>query len=392
MLRKKLNKKLTERLILRNHLGFRKLKAHLEEYMQSKKIKLTTYSEAINDAIKIAMRIDKKMVCYGLGVTDPKGVFGTTKNLNKFFGNKRVFDVPASENALTGISIGLSLNGIRSVVTHQRLDFFILALDQLFNAAAKWYYMFGSKKSVPITVRLIMGRGWGQGPTHSQNLQALFSHIPGLKVVMPSNARDAKGLLLSSIFDPNPVIFLEHRWLHGVSGKIPSKKYFTKIGKAKIVNKGKGLTIVCMSYLVLEAFKAKKYLKQFNINPEIIDIRTIKPLDFNTISSSLKKTKRLLILDTGAKTNSVASEILALVSESEDITLKSKPVRICMPDCPEPTSYKLTKFFYNNYLNILEKVLEIFKVKLRKKYISKLKYENFKLIEDTPGEWFKGPF
>jgi len=377
---------------MRKYLNFQKLKVHLKEYMQNRNYKIVTFAEAINDAIFTAMKIDKKMVCYGLGVTDPKGIFGTTKGLNNFFGNQRVFDVPASENALTGISIGLSLNKIRSVVTHQRLDFFILALDQLFNGAAKWYYMFGSKKSVPITIRLIIGRGWGQGPTHSQNLQSIFSHIPGLKVVMPSNAKDAKGLLLSSIFDPNPVIFLEHRWLHGTTCKVPVKKYFTKIGLSKIINKGKDLTIVCMSYMVVEALKTLKHLRKFNIEPEIIDVRSIKPLDFNSISRSLKKTKRLLVLDTGAKTNSFASEILALVSENKYLNLKSKPVRLCMPDSPEPTSHKLTKYFYNNHISILEKILEIFKKKYKKKYILQLKANDKNKIHDTPGDWFKGPF
>ena len=178
-----------------------------------------TYSKAVNKALIWSMSKDKKMLCYGLGSTDPKKIFSTTEGLLEKFGEERVFDVPCSENALTGISIGSSLNGVRSVVTHQRLDFFLLAMDQLINSAAKWFYMYGSQLSVPITIRLIIGRGWGQGPTHSQNLQALFNHIPGLKVVMPTFPNDARNLLISSIFDPNPVLFLEHRWLHETSEK-----------------------------------------------------------------------------------------------------------------------------------------------------------------------------
>ena len=174
----------------------------------------TNFASAINDALSVAMTSDKNIICYGLGVTDPKGVFGTTLGLEKKFGNDRVFDVPTSENALTGIGIGASLHNTKSIMTHQRLDFFLLAMDQLVNNAAKWYYMYGGKKSVPITIRLIIGRGWGQGPTHSQNLQSWFAHIPGLKVVIPTNPYDAKGMLLSAIRDPNPVIFLEHRWFH----------------------------------------------------------------------------------------------------------------------------------------------------------------------------------
>ena len=138
-----------------------------------------SFVDSINFAMAKAMTKDSKMICYGLGVTDPKNIFGTTKNLEKKFGKERVFDVPTSENALTGISVGLAINGVRSIVSHQRLDFFLLAFDQLINSAAKWYYMFGSKQSVPITIRLIIGRGWGQGPTHSQSLQSIFAHIPG---------------------------------------------------------------------------------------------------------------------------------------------------------------------------------------------------------------------
>jgi len=366
---------------------------HLMAYMPRRDNKNITFAEAINEAISIAMKKDKNLVCYGLGATDPKGIFGTTLGLEKKFGSKRVFDVPVSENALTGVSIGLSLNKIRSVVTHQRLDFFILALDQLINAASKWHYMFGSKQSVPITIRLIIGRGWGQGPTHSQNLQSIFSHIPGLKVVMPSNPKDAKGLLLSSIFDPNPVIFLEHRWLHGIKGKVPTKSYLTKIGSSKIIKKGKDITIVCMSYMVIEAIKASNHLLKFNINAEILDIRSIKPLDFNSIIKSVQKTKRLIVLDTGMKTSSFSAEIIALISEHRLVKLKLKPMRICMPDVPEPTSYNLTKNFYNNYIDVLEKVLQMFGIKNKNQYILKLKKENlFNKHHDVPGDWFKGPF
>ena len=139
-----------------------------------------SFAKAINEGLSQAMKIDDSVICYGLGVPDPKGVFGTTVGLQKKFGKERVFDMPASENAMTGVAIGASLNGIRPVMTHQRLDFFLLAMDQLVNNAAKWHYMFGGQSSVPITIRLIIGRGWGQGPTHSQNLQAIFAHIPGL--------------------------------------------------------------------------------------------------------------------------------------------------------------------------------------------------------------------
>ena len=206
-----------------------------------------TYTQAVNDAITVAMTMDEHVICYGLGVPDPRGVFGTTIGLQERFGKERVFDTPISENAMTGIGIGASLNGIRPVMVHQRLDFFLLAMDQLVNNAANWHFMFGGQSSVPITIRLIIGRGWGQGPTHSQSLQSWFAHIPGLKVVMPTTARDAKGLLLESIFDDNPVVFLEHRWLHNQIDHVPPGDFRIPLGKASLLREGDDVTVVSMS-------------------------------------------------------------------------------------------------------------------------------------------------
>tara|TARA_Y100000389_G_C17471474_1_gene531646 strand:- start:24974 stop:26029 length:1056 start_codon:yes stop_codon:yes gene_type:complete len=351
-------------------------------------MKKISYAKAINSAIHESMLIDDGVICYGLGVTDPKGVFGTTLNLENKFGKDRVFDIPASENAITGISIGAGLNKIKSIVTHQRLDFFLLAMDQLVNGAAKWHYMFGGQLSVPITIRLIIGRGWGQGPTHSQNLQAWFAHIPGLKVVMPSTPKDAKGLLMSSIFDPNPVIFLEHRWLHNAIGDVPEGDYRDQIGKASIITSGKDLTIVSMSYLTIESIKAIKYLKKFNINCELIDLKTIKPIDWNTIKKSLKKTGRLLVLDTGYTTGSVAGEIIAKLSIENFSYFKDAPERIAMPDVPEPTSFYLTKNFYTDSNVIAKKVVSMLNCK--SSILDAL--ENDTNLHDVPGDWFEGPF
>lgn len=348
------------------------------------------FYEAINEAIDLSMKKDKNLICYGLGVTDPKNVFSTTKNLEKKYGKKRVFDVPTSENALTGISIGAALNGTRSVVTHQRLDFFLLAMDQLVNSAAKWYYMFGSKKSVPITIRLILGRGWGQGPTHSQNLQAWFNHIPGLKVVMPSFADDAKGLLISSILDPNPVIFLEHRWLHNTKSFRKNDGNKIKIGKAKVCTKGKDITIISMSYLTLEAIKAADFLrKNFQISAEVIDLRSIKPMDWSTLFKSIKKTKRVIICDTGFSTNSVASEIIAKISTDIFHALKSPPVKLAMPDIPEPTSLSLIEDIYITAETIAKNILNVLNIKHNKNSLKKLKNLN---PADVPDPDFKGPF
>ncbi len=352
------------------------------------KLNKTKFRESINQALHFSMKKDKNLLCYGLGVTDPKGVFGTTLNLEKKFGKNRVFDIPCSENAITGVSIGASLNGTRSVVTHQRLDFFLLAMDQLVNSAAKWYYMFGSKVSVPVTYRLIIGRGWGQGPTHSQNLQSWFNHIPGIKVVSPTFADDAKNLLIASIFDPNPIIFLEHRWLHELETPEINFDNNKEIGKARLCKTGKDFTIISYSYLTYEALEAAKVLdKNYNIKCDLIDLRTIKPLDWQAVYKSIKKTGRVLVLDTGHKTGSVASDIISNITTNQKINLKSRPVKLAMPDFPEPTSFALTKNFYISSKNIVDSILK--NLKIEKKNNIKFSTKNY---HDQPGEWFKGPF
>jgi len=347
-----------------------------------------TFSIAINEAIHQAMEIDESVICYGLGVTDPKAVFGTTANLEKRFGSARVFDIPTSENAMTGVGIGAALNGIKSVMTHQRVDFFLLAMDQLVNSAAKWHYMFGSQTPIPITIRLIIGRGWGQGPTHSQNLQAWFAHIPGLKVVMPTSPEDAKGLLISSIFDPNPVVFLEHRWLHNSIGEVPAGDYRIPLGKAKIIRRGTDVTIVSMSYMTIEALHAADYLEKQGVSCEVIDLRTIKPLDWDTVIHSVSQTGRLLAVDSGFTTGSVAGEIIARVTIEAFDQLKARPARLAMPDIPEPTSPALTKGFHVRAADIATQVMII----MGKDFVLARDSLLEPVPHDVPGEWFKGPF
>jgi pyruvate/2-oxoglutarate/acetoin dehydrogenase E1 component len=351
-------------------------------------MKQKTFANAINDALQIAMTLDSSVISYGLGVTDPKAVFGTTSGLEQLFGSDRVFDMPTSENAMTGIAIGASLNGIKPVMTHQRLDFFLLALDQLVNGAAKWHYMFGSQISVPITIRLILGRGWGQGPTHSQSLQAWFAHIPGLKVVMPTTPADAKGLLLASIFDPNPVVFLEHRWLHNTVGDVPDGDVRELLGKAHVIHAGRDVTLVSMSYMTIEAIHAADYLKTQGICCEVIDLRTIKPLDWQTVFDSVDRTGRLLALDSGFTTGCVAGEIIARVAMEKFDALKIPPARLAMPDVPEPTSYGLTSGFYVRAADIAVKVMEM--MGRNTEGVRKALPEP--QPHDVPGNWFEGPF
>jgi len=347
-----------------------------------------TYTSAINEALHIAMERDPKVICFGLGVDDPKRIFGTTTNLQEKFGKGRVFDTPTSENGMTGIGVGVALEGYRPVMVHQRLDFFLLAMDQLVNSAAKWHYMFGGQSSVPIVIRLIIGKGWGQGPTHSQNLQAWFAHIPGLKVVMPTTPADAKGLLLESIFDDNPVVFLEHRWVHNSEGLVPVGDYRIPIGKARIAREGKDITLVSMSYMTVEALQAAAFLQKHGISCEIIDLRSIRPIDWDAIFLSLQKTKRLAVLDTGIETGSVAGEIIAKVCMDCFSSLKQAPIRIAMPDNPEPTSFGLTKHYYPSCESIIEKLAAMLSIKVDVKEFTNSRQH----LHDVPGDWFKGPF
>lgn len=352
------------------------------------KNKLKFY-EAINEGMDFCLRKDKNMICFGLGVTDPKRIFGTTNNLVEKYGSKRVFDVPNSENANTGISIGAALGGVRSIAIHQRLDFFLLAMDQLVNAASKWHYMFGSKKSIPITIRLIVGRGWGQGPTHSQNLQSWFYHIPGLKIVVPTFPNDAKQLLIDSVFDPNPVIYIENRWLHHTEDKRETKIKIKKLYGSKICKKGKHITILSMAQMTIEALAAAKILKKlYGIECEIIDLRIVKPLDLKLILKSVKKTKNLLCLENSFEDGSICSDIISKISRFKTFSLKSNPCLMAMPNIPVPSTYNASKYFYNRHTDILKNVIKILKInkKIPKNYL--------KLQEpsDIPGTWFKGPF
>lgn len=348
--------------------------------------RLLNFADAVNEALYQAMELDSSVICYGLGVDDPKGVFGTTLGLKDRFGENRVFDMPTSENAMTGIAIGASLNGIRPVMTHQRLDFFLLAMDQLVNNAAKWYYMFGGKDSIPITIRLIIGRGWGQGPTHSQALQAWFAHIPGLKVVMPATARDAKGLLLESIFDDNPVLFLEHRWLYNITSDVPEEPFRIPFGKASYLKIGQDVSIIASSYMTIEALRAVEILETHKITCDLIDMRTLSPMDENMIFSSVRKTGRVLVLDTGHETGSVAGEIIARIAMTCHDDLKCAPRRIGLPDVPSPTGFSLSREYYPDHKAIASSVGQMVGERI------KLDPEPEDFKHDIPGNWFKGPF
>lgn len=348
-----------------------------------------TFSEALKDALIIAMEQDKRVFIIGEGAPDPKGIFGTTIGLREKFGKHRVMDMPVSENAVTGIIVGAALVGMRPVMTHQRMDFMLYSMDQLVNSAAKWRSMFGQQQSVPIVIRAIVGQGWGQGAQHSQNLHVLFGHIPGLKVVAPASAYEAKGLLLASIADDNPVIFIEHRWLHNTTSDVPSEYYELPLGKAKKITEGDDITLVTHSYMVLEAIKAQKILLKKGLSVEIINLLSIKPLDVDTVLASVEKTKRLIVIDLAWKTYGLAAEVICSIMEKGP-KLLSPPKRITLPDAYAPSSPQLSRYYYPNYRTIAREISSMFGRKSDSKDIA----SDFEGIvhADVPDKSFTGPF
>lgn len=357
------------------------------------KLREITYAEAIAEAISQSMEKDKSVFVIGEGVPDPKAIFGTTKGLVEKYGHNRVLDMPVSENALTGVCIGAALRGMRPIMVHQRLDFVLLAMDQIVNNSAKWNYIFGGQTNVPFVIRAVIGMGWGQGAQHSQNIQAIFTHMPGLKVVMPATPYDAKGLLISSIQDNNPVIFIEHRWLHHIRGHVPEEMYSLPIGKAKIIKNGRDITIASTSYMTIEALNAAKVLEEAGISAEVIDIRTLKPLDDSMIIDSVKKTRRLLAVDSGYYTGGFAGEIIARVSEKAFECLQAPPQRITLPDIPSPSTPALTKHYYPRHIDIIQRVCEIVgKPTSQIAHIIESELKKEPRYLDVPNKEFTGPF
>lgn len=318
-----------------------------------------TYRQAIKEALTQALEADERVFIMGEGVDDPAGIFGTTLGLHNIFGKSRVFDVPLAENGITGVAVGAALAGMHPILVHARMDFLLLAMDQIVNHAAKWRYMFGGAVNVPLTIRTIIGGGWGSAAQHSQSLQAFFLHTPGLKVVMPSTPYDAKGLLTASIADGNPVIFIEHRWLYDHTGYVPEGAYTVPIGKGMVRREGKDVTVVAASYMVFEADIAADNLKKEGIDAEVIDLRSLKPLDESIIFSSIKRTGRLVIADAGWKTGGISAEIAALASEKAFSYLKAPIQRVTLPDTPTPASSALEKLFYPRAPEIVSAVKEV---------------------------------
>jgi pyruvate dehydrogenase E1 component beta subunit len=304
------------------------------------------YGQAINEALRQLFEADPRVFLMGQGVTSPWYVGATTLGLEEEFGDRRIIDTPVSENGVTGAAVGAAIAGMRPIVVHPRMDFMYYAMDQIANHAANWHYMFGSQVSVPLTIWSIINRGGEQAAQHSQALQAMFMHQPGLKVVMPSTPADAKGLLVAAVRDENPVVYIDDRWLYRLEGEVPEKLYETPIGKAVVRKTGEDVTIAATSFLVLHALQAADNLVSHGIDAEVVDLRTIKPLDEKSLLGSVRKTGRLVVADGGWRTCGVAAEISSTVAEKAFASLKSPVARVTLPDVPAPASSALERAYY----------------------------------------------
>lgn len=305
------------------------------------------------------MERDPSIFVTGISVDYSVGAFGsTTEAVARFPG--RVFDAPSMENALTGIAIGAAAMGMRPIIYHPRVDFMFLAFDQMINLAAKWKYMYaGEAGDMPLVVRAVVGKGWGQGATHSQSLHSLLAHFPGLNVVLPATPSDAKGLLIAATKTTSPVVMLEHRSLYNIEGNVAPEPYVVPIGQANILREGKDITLVAASWMVQESLLAATELAKQGVDAEVIDVRSVRPLDEQTILRSLEKTGYILAVDTSWELCGFSSEVAALAAEKGFKFLKGPARRMSVANCPAPVSLPLENAFYPKASNIAKSVLSM---------------------------------
>lgn len=318
--------------------------------------RVLSFSLAINEAFHQAMAADDSVVVIGQGVKSPWYVGNTCKGLVDCFGEGRVFDTPVSENAVTGAAVGAALAGLRPVVIHPRMDFMFYAFDPIFNQAANWCFMSGGAAHVPIVFWGIINRGGEQAAQHSQALHSMFAHAPGLKVVAPSTPYDAKGLMLSAIEDDNPVVFVDERWLYDTEASVPMEPYKVPIGQACVRRGGKDVTIVAFSYLAPKALEAAESLSLEGISCEVIDLRSLKPLDEDRLFDSARRTGRIVVCDVGWRTGGYAAEVVSRIQECCWSALKAPVLRVALPDVPAPAARTIEAAYYPGADEILRAV------------------------------------
>lgn len=318
--------------------------------------RILRYVDALREAVAQEMVLDPSVFVFGLDVDDHKAIQGSTAGLLEQFGPERVFNTPLSEDAMTGVAIGAAMAGMRPIHVHIRMDFLMLCMNQLVNIAAKAHYMYGGKVRVPMVARSMIGKSWGQGAQHSQGLYSMFMHVPGLKVVAPSNAHDAKGCMIAAIRDDNPVIFVEHRLLYPTEAFVPEQSFAVEFGRARVVKPGDDVTVVAISNMVLECLRAHELLADIGIHPELIDPISLVPLDIDTILASARRTKRLLVVDNAWTNCGASAEIVAQVIEraGPGAGIEVKRMGFAATTCP--TTPSLEQEFYPNASTISDTI------------------------------------
>jgi pyruvate dehydrogenase E1 component beta subunit len=342
-----------------------------------------TYREALNEALAEEMRRDQSVFVYGIDVGDHKRIFNSTKGLVEEFGPARCFSTPLAEDAMSGFGLGAAINGMRPVHVHMRMDFLLLGMNQLVNMIATHCYGSGGTMKVPMVIRAIIGRGWGQSYQHSKALHSWFAHVPGLKVVMPATPRDAKGMLIAAIRDDNPVVFIEHRWLYDAVGEVPDDASSVRLEGARVLRQGKDVTVVATSWMNVEAVKAAQILEKRGVSVEVIDARSIAPFDSKTIIDSVSKTGRCIVADNDWVHCGFSAEIAATVYQACLRELKDPIDRIGYAPTPCPCTRPLENEFYPNAVDIIRAVEGQLKMSE-----TNLAGEDFYSYENK----FKGPF
>lgn len=324
-----------------------------------------SYVDALREAADQEMARDPSVIVFGLDVDDPKAIQGTTRGLPAKYGSERVFGTPLAEDAMTGAAIGMALGGLRPVHVHIRMDFVLLAMNQIVNIAAKAHYMYGGQVHLPLVVRSMIGKSWGQGAQHSQGLYSMFMHVPGLKVVAPTTPYDAKGCLIEAIRDDNPVIYVEHRILHFQKGPVPEASFTVAPGKARITVEGSDVTLVGVSYMQVECLRAQRYLAEKGVHAEVIDPIWLSPLDIDTIANSVRKTGYLVVVDNGWTTCGASAEIVAQVTErlQGECNFRVRRMGFAPTSCP-PTPV-LEDLFYPNGCTIAAAAYDLVKGKVQ---------------------------
>jgi len=305
-----------------------------------------SYAQSIREAHAQILAEDPRAFVVGQGLWSPWYAGSSLDGLDREFGRDRVIDTPVSESGVTGLAVGAAIAGLRPIVFHPRMDFMLLALDPIVNQAANWSYMFYGRGSVPLVIRAVINRGGEQGAQHSQALQAMFMHVPGLKVVMPATPCDAKGLLMAAMEDPDPVLYIDDRWLYEQTDDVPEPPFRVPIGEAAVRRRGRDVTLIGISYMAAENVRAAGLLAAQGIEAEVIDLRSLKPWDREAVIASVRRTGRAVVSDSGWRTAGASAEIAAVISSEAFDCLAAPVERVALPDAPAPANRTEESTYY----------------------------------------------